>query len=269
MRFLVPDARHQFPLGLAGANGRGGDAAERHLHIAHLAAFIEVHHEARRHRADVHLATTGDLVEGAVTLHTLLAGSPGQIDFPEDLALLQRRLAVTREETFQRHLARAAACEHEARAMREQEWREVADRRTCGQIPADGRAIPNLPRAEPPQQVAQVGILRAQRVFQFRERRGGANAPAVPVAHHAAQLVHVLQRDEQRELFVTLRQLQAHLGRPRDQLRLGKAAQQFAHLVDGCRAEKLFFARLIFHRGPQLDHATRTLGRRGRRRTHC
>ncbi len=208
-------------LGLQRANGRRRHAAVRQTRRDDLVVAVEIDAEAGSHDADVELAALTDLVR--------LRDSPQahrrirKIDGAHDLARLKKRLAVADEKIRQRDFALdddvpVEPRQHQARLQRQQDRRQIANRRGRHQVAGDGRAMANLPRGEHPQHLVERGNRAPHRFLHRRQRRRTADAPAVAVPLDDAQLVHRFGGNQQRKCALLLVDLDAHLGRAGDQI---------------------------------------------------
>src|SRR6185369_10836606 len=147
-------------LALPGALGNLRHAAITDADIGDL-PLREPQIEGAEAGGDVLVEALGDLVTGEAPGWI----APRQADELDELARAAILLAVTEEEILQCELAPLAPmAEHQPGAQRDQRRRAVADGRAIGDIAAHGAAIADLGGAETPQQLAEIGIFRGDRL---------------------------------------------------------------------------------------------------------
>ena len=178
-------------LGVAGAPGRRGHAAEGEPRVLDL-AVLDPQAIGAGHGRDVLVAPLADLV----AMEALALPQARQGQALDHFVGRQRRLAVVEEELLERHLARAAdGDELQPRLQRQQHRRHVADRRGVADIAADRAQGADLPRAQP----REIGTQRREGLDQQRHGprvgHGGAEGDLLLAGVDDVQLGHVRHMD--------------------------------------------------------------------------
>ena len=129
-----------------------------------------------QHGGDVLVEPFGDLV-GADAAGS--AAGLGMSIFSTNSPGCAVLLAVVEEEVLERRgVARAIARRWQGRAQRDQRRRRVADRRAVGDVAADGAGVADLDRAEAPDHLAHVRIVRSRVTRRVGVAGAGADLEA-------------------------------------------------------------------------------------------
>ena len=158
-------------------------------------------------------------------MRTLSTNSPGR----------EILLAVAQEEILERDgAALRSAAERELGAERDQGGRHVADRRAVGDIAADRAGVADLDAADPPDQLAEIGVQAGQRLAGVGIADGGAERERVRALLDPPQIGDVADEDGRAEVAKLLGDPQADVGRAGDDAGLGMREEEIGEFVGRC-----------------------------------
>ena len=138
--------------------------------------------------------------------------------------------------------------------------REIADRRTVGDVAADRAARAHLRRAEAAHHLAEIGMQRAEHGLRVREPHRRAEGQSVRRLRHAVEPGDAAEPMMRLQVAQMLRDPEAHIGRARDDRRVREARVERGERSRGSRARRRSAARR-----PRTDPRRRQAPRRRRR----